>query len=170
MPDRQKRLPDYDLPMTAMDETIGMEATAALMAGTSEMLGLPVALCGVRHCRRARHCLRVRGIGRLPVCKINLTAEQNTAYFALLAHAFSLYIDAMAGDSAMLHHWLTDSDEDWPAAAQIARACLAENASALACLDETLALVAASAPPSRAFATPDATAALASPSQPPTSR
>jgi hypothetical protein len=154
MPDRPKRLPDHDVPMTAVDETIGMEATAALMAGTSEMLGLPVALCGVRRCGRARRCLRVRGIGHLPVCKINLTAEQNEAYFALLGHAFNLYIDAMAGDSATLHHWLNDRDEDWPAAIQITRACLAGNASALACLDKTLALVAESAPPSEAFDTP----------------
>jgi hypothetical protein len=139
LPPAARRVPEDGAPLIEAEIIFGVDVIGELMARTAEMLAMPMMSCGVRRCRRARACLRVAHTGRLSMCKVNLTEDEDEAFYALVGFALCLYRDARDGeDGALLRLLTVDTPDFWPAAAEITRLCLPPESPGRACLDATL--------------------------------
>ena len=129
-------------------DRLGLELILALAARTSEMLSLPVVTCPINRCRRARACQRIAVKGSKLACVHTLPSEYTPCFSDYLGWAGMVCADARDGEHGAMFRLL---DLLTPGlrgnTVSIARDCLVGDAPALACLDETLALIAEKAPP-----------------------
>jgi hypothetical protein len=138
----------HDNPGKDLKDRLGLELIVALAARTSEMLSMPVLTCPINRCRRARACQRIAVKGSKLACVHTLPSEYTPCFTDYLGWAGMACADARDGEHGAMFRLLDLLPPDLRGhTVSVVRDCLAGDARALACLDETLALIAEKAPP-----------------------